>query len=237
VHIVYAWASFLWAFGGRWLDESGELDLDTPQAIEAATFFTDLLRNYGPPAVSSFGWNENRDLFLRGKAAMSIDATVNGAFNENPEFSMVAGKVGYLPMPKHSKATLKGGQHSLITHQMYLNKYSSNKKAAFVFMSWATSKNVQLKSIQIEPNCGMTSRHAIINEIFYEKFGAFKDTMLRALENGNPKYLPNIPEAPFIFLKVGKALSNVLTHTEKAEAALKKVNHEINEIIKKRSSL
>ncbi|MGD9733049.1 MAG: ABC transporter substrate-binding protein [Desulfamplus sp.] len=231
VHIVYAWASFLWAFGGRWLNEKGELDLDTPEAVKSAIFFTDLLRNYGPPASASFGWNENRDIFLTGRAAMSIDATVNGAFNENPKYSAVAGKTGYLPTPKHSKAILKGGQSSLVTHQMYINKHSLNKKQAFTFISWATSKNVQMKSMQIEPNSGTTSRHVINSTIFQEKFGAFTESMLKSLKNGNSNYLPIIPESSLIFEKVGKALSDILLGNEKAEEALKKVNHELNEII------
>ena len=237
VHIVYSWASFLWAFGGRWLDENGRADLHTPEAVQATVFFTDLLRNYGPPAVGTFGWEENRDLFLRGKAAMSIDATVNGAFNENTEISAVAGKVGYAPTPQYSRTKLKGGQSCLITHQMYVSKYSKRKTAAFRFISWATSKHIQLKSIRIEPNCGMTSKCAINSPIFQEKFGAFKQSMLEALENGNSDYLPIIPEAPVVFQKVGKALSNVIRGDEGAEAALERVNHEINAILADEKSL
>ena len=235
VHIVYIWSSFLWGFGGRWLDDEGKLDLDSPEAVQSAFFFTDLLRNYGPPASTTFGWSENRDLFLKGKAAMSIDATVNGAFNENPKFSMVAGKVGYIATPKLSTAILKGGQSSLVTHQMYMNKYGKNKNAAFIFISWATSKNVQLRSIQIEPNCGMTSKSAINSSIFLEKFGAFKNSMLESLANGNPNYLPIIPEAPVIFQKVGKALSDILSGNSSAKDALKNVNRELNDIIAKKS--
>ncbi len=236
VHIVYAWSSFLWAFGGRWLDEKGELDLDSPEAVQAARFFTDLLRKYGPPGSKSFGWEENRDLFLKGKAAMSIDATVNGAFNENPKFSKVVGKVGYIPTPKYSKAHIQGGQASLVTHQLYINRYSQNKDAAFQFISWATSQNLQMRSIEIEPNCGMTSRSVINSTRFSKAFGAFKESLLASLKNGNSKYLPIIPEAGIIFQKVGKALTEVLIGTKEGEDALKKVNQEINEIIRKNST-
>ena len=228
IHIVYAWASFLWGFGGRWLNEKGELELNTPQAIQAATFFTDLLRQYGPPACDSFGWMENRDLFLKGRVAMSIDATVNGAFNEDEKYSLVAGKVGYISTPKSAGAILKGGTTSLITHQMYINQFSKHKDAAFLFVSWATSKNVQLKSIEIEPNCGLTSKFAVNSTAFQEKFGAFRLSMLKSIQEGNPDYLPRIPEGPEIFEKIGQSLSLILSGKETAQSELNRVNHEIN---------
>lgn len=228
IHSIYIWASFLWAFGGRWMDENGRSDLDTPEAVKATAFYTDMLHRYAPPAYNEFGWNENRDLFLSGKAAMSIDTTVNGAFNEDPEKSLVAGKVGYLPTPKSFQATLKGGPSSLVTHQMYLNAYANKKDAAFLFVSWATSKKIQIKGMGVEPNCGVTSKKAMESKIFNEKFGAFKKSMLGALKIGNPEYLPRLSRGPEIFEKVGNALSRVVAGMESPDKAMKRVNYEIN---------
>lgn len=233
IHVVYAWSTFLWAFGGRWFDENGRLDLDSPQAVEATIFFTDLLRSYGPPGVANFGWEENRDLFMRGKVAISIDATVNGAFNENSNLSAVAGKVGYLSTPVKSGINARGGQNSLITHQMYLNKFSKNKEAAFSFMVWATSKQTQLAGIEIEPNCGLTSKSAIHSEVFAENFGAFKDAMLEAAAKGNRAYLPMVPEAKIIIEKVGRLLNSLIKNDQNAVQELKKVNDELNELLAK----
>lgn len=233
IHVVYAWSTFLWAFGGRWFDENGRLDLDSPQAVEATIFFTDLLRSYGPPGIESFGWEENRDLFMRGKIAISIDATVNGAFNESKNLSAVAGKVGYISTPVKSGINVRGGQNSLITHQMYLNKFSKNKEAAFRFMVWATSKQTQLAGIEIEPNCGLTSKSAIHSEVFAENFGAFKDAMLEAAAKGNREYLPMVPEAKIIIAKVGQLLASLIKNNSNVAQKLKKVNDELNELLAK----
>ncbi len=233
IHVVYSWSTFLWAFGGRWFDEKGRLELDSPQALEATLFFTDLLKNYGPPGVENFGWVENRDLFMRGKAAMSIDATVNGAFNENERLSKVNGKVGYVSSPVKTGVELKGGQNSLITHQMYINRFSKNKKAAFSFLAWATSKETQLASIEIEPNCGLTSIMAINSDVFAKNFGAFKEGMLEAAASGNREYLPMAPESKMIIEKVGKLLTSLIRDNKNAKQELIKLNDEINGILGK----
>lgn len=231
IHSVYIWASFLWGFGGHWIDDQGKADLFTPEAIAATQFYSDLLNKFAPPAHSQFGWIENRDIFIRGKAAMSIDATVNGAFNEDPGRSRVAGKVGYTLVPKKAGVTLKGGHTSLVTHQMYINRYSNNKRAAFLFIAWATSKQVQLKGLEIAPNCGVSSKTALNSEIYKKKFGPFRESMLEALKHGNPDYIPTLKEGPFMFEKTGKILSQVVAGKRTASNAMKELNLKINKYL------
>ncbi len=231
IHSVYIWSTFLWSFGGRWINEQGRSELDSPEAIKAAEFYSDLLNNYGPPGYSGFGWIENRDIFIRGRAAMSIDATVNGAFNEDTKISVVAGKTGYAGVPAAKGIKLKGGNSALVTHQMYINAYSKKKEAAFLFISWATSKKTQLRGLNHEPNSGVSSKTAINSALYNKKFGSFKKTMLESLKKGNPDYLPRVAQGPVIFQKTGEALSRILSGNEKAEEAMKRVNREINDIL------
>ena len=145
-----------------------------------------------------------------------------------------SGKTGYAITPVAAGVKLKGGQCSLITHQLFLNKYGRNKDAAFVFISWATSKQVQMKGLEIEPDCGITSRTVLKSNLYQKKYGTFEGSMMEALNNGNPKYIPTIPEGPAIFEKTGEALSRVLSGKETAESAMTRVNRDINENILKR---
>ncbi|KIL39124.1 sugar ABC transporter substrate-binding protein [Gordoniibacillus kamchatkensis] len=227
---VYVWATFLWGFGGQWINANGKSDLATPEAAKALNFYKDILTKYGPTGVANFGWQENRLLFQQGKAAMTIDATVNGAFNEDPKESSVVGKVGYAPVPTQT-GNPKGGASSLAVHGMYLAKDSKNKEAAWLFMSWATSKDQQIKSMSIDPNSGVSSLSAMKNEVFLSKFGAFKDTMLAAIEKGNPNYLPQIPQANEIINNTGVAISKALTGHTSAEQALKEANDLNNKVL------
>lgn len=215
---VYIWASYLWGMGGSFLTD-GQSSLNTPEAVEALTAFARVLREYGPVGVANIGWEENRVLFQQGKAAMTIDATVNGAFNEDPAVSTVVGKVGYAPVPTQTDNP-KGGSSSLAAFGLYVAADSRQQEAAWLFTSWATSKQAQIKSLELEPNSGVTSIAAMASDVFTQRYGAFKDAMLESISRGNTQYLPTVPQASEIINNTGIAVSKVLTGTASAADAL-----------------
>lgn len=233
IHVLYTWAGFLWGYGGRWLDEAGKLDLATPEAIKAAEVYAAVLRDYGPQGYANFGWQENRLMFQQGKAAMTIDATVNGAYCEDPNESLVVGKVGYAPVPAAAGVAQKGGQHALAVHEMFISKFSKNPEAAFLFMTWALSPETQSKCMEIESHSGVSSLSAMQSDAFKAKYGAFTDGMLAALDKANVDYIPQNQFAQEIINRVGTAMSQVLAGTKSAADALTAVNEEVNtEVIK-----
>lgn len=228
---AYVWSAFLWGFGGQWLDAEGKSAVNSPEAVKSLEFYADLLRQYGPKGVANFGWQENRLLFQQGQAAMTIDATVNGAYNEDEKESSIVGKVGYAPVPVQS-GELKGGASSLAVHGMFLSKDSKNKEAAWLFMSWATAKEQQIKSFGIAPNAGVSSLAAMDSEEFSKKYGAFKDGMLEAIENGNANYLPQVAQTNEIINNTGVAISKALSGLP-AKAALDEANELNNKTLGK----
>lgn len=233
IHVLFTWSGFLWGFGGRWLDEEGKLDVASPEAIKAAEVYADLLANYGPQGYANFGWQENRLMFQQGKAAMTIDATVNGAYCEDPNESVIVGKVGYAPVPAGEGVVQQGGQHALAVHEMYISKFSKNPEAAFMFMTWALSAQTQAKCMQIESHCGVSSLGAMQSDVFKEKYGAFTDGMLAAIDQANVDYVPQNQFAQEIINRVGTAMSQVLAGTKSAQDALTEVNQVVNtEVIK-----
>jgi len=216
---VYVWAAYLWGFGGSFLDPQGKSALATPEGIAALQAFTRVLKNYGPIGVANFGWEENRLLFQQGKAAMTLDATVNGAYNEDPSASSVVGKVGYVPVPMKSTSP-KGGSSSLAVHSLYVSAVSHNRQAATLFAAWATAKEQQLKSMESDPNSGITSLTALNGASFGRRYGAFKAAMLAAIARGNPQYLPTIDKANEVINNTGIAVSKALAGTANAADAL-----------------
>lgn len=228
---VYIWASYLWGLGGSFLTDDGKSALDTPEAANALDKFAHVLRNYGPVGVANMGWEENRLLFQQGKAAMTLDATVNGAFNEDPSVSTVAGKVGYAPVPVQT-AKPKGGSSSLSVFGLYVANASKQKEAAWLFISWATSRQQQIHSLDTDPNSGVTSLGAMNSPVFDKRYGAFKEAMLASLANGNPQYLPTVPQANEIINNAGIAVSKVIAGTASAVDALKEANDLNNAALK-----
>lgn len=220
---TFAWAAFLWGYGGQWIDSSGKSAISSPQAIEATKAFVNVLKNYGPIGAANFGWQENRLVFQQGKAAMTIDSTVNGGFNEDPKQSSVVGKVGYAPVPAQP-GDRPGNSGALQVHGLYISSDSKNQDAAWKFISWATNKQTQVKSVALNPNAGVSSLSAINSDAFTQRYGAFKDGMLAALKNGNAKYLPTVPQSTQIINITGIALSEALAGTRSVESALKAAN-------------
>ncbi|MBZ5762375.1 sugar ABC transporter substrate-binding protein [Rhizobium sp. VS19-DR104.2] len=220
---VYVWAGWLWGYGGEFISKDGKSALGSDEAAKSLDAFANLLRSYGPVGVANFGWEENHTLFQQGKAGMTMDATVNGAFNEDPSVSSVVGKVGYVPVPAQSDK-LKGGSSSLAVHSLYVTSASKQKEAAWLFSSWATAKEQQLKSFGIAPNSGVTSQGAMNSEEFNKRYGAFKEAMLASIAKGNPQYLPTVQAANEIINNAGIAVSKVLAGTASAKDALAEAN-------------
>ncbi len=224
---VYVWAAYLWGYGGLFLDAQGKSALATSQGVAALEAFTKVLNDYGPVGVANFGWEENRLLFQQGKAAITLDATVNGAYNEDPSASSVAGKVGYVPVPMQS-ASPKGGSSSLAVHSLYVSADSQHQEAATLFAAWATAKEQQSKSMDTDPNSGVTSLTALNGEVFTKKYGAFKDAMLAAISHGNPQYLPTIAKANEVINNTGIGVSKALAGSLSAADALKEADEANN---------
>ncbi len=227
VQAVFIWSSFLHAFGGEWFNEDGRLMTDSPEAIEAAQFFADILNDYGPPGVANFGWDENRLAFTNGSTAITLDATTNGAYNEDPNESQVVGKVGYISTPL-APGVDPQGTSALAVHSLMINKASANPEAAFLFASWASNKEQQIRGLEIEPHCSVTSLAAMDSDIFNTKYGAFKEAMLAAIENGSPDYMPTNADANEVIEKIGTALSEIMVGNKDAATVMTEATADIN---------
>jgi ABC-type glycerol-3-phosphate transport system substrate-binding protein len=222
IQSVYPWSGFLRAFGGDYFDKSGKIDINSDAAVKAAQFWGDLLKNYGPAGVGNFDWEQNRIAFTQGKAAMTIDATANGPYNEDASASTIAGKVGYAPIPYAIPDPPKSGNtdNSLNVHALYLSSFSKNKDAAYKFMAWATSKAVQENAVKTTEAVGVTLTDVLEGAEYKQKYAPFQEAVLSQLKTGNVNYLPSGQDANTIITQVGQSLSQILAGEQSAKQAL-----------------
>ena len=82
--------------------------------------------------------------------------------------------------------------------------------------------------MDVEPHCGVSSLKAIESDAFQDKYAAFGNDMVKALEVANPLYVPTNTEANEIINKVGTALSKCLVESDNIAAILKEVNDDVN---------
>jgi sorbitol/mannitol transport system substrate-binding protein len=218
------------AFGARWFDEQWRPELTSPEWKAAADFYVNTLKNYGPPGVSSNGFNETLALFNSGKCAIWVDASVAGSFTTDKEQSRVVDSVGFAPAPV--EVTDKGSSW-LYAWSLAIPATSQHKDAAKAFTTWATSKEyiqlvAQKDGITNVPPGTRTSTYSDA----YLKAAPFAKVTLEMMKHADPthpsaKPVPyvgiqyvTIPEFQAIGTSVGKLFSAALTGQTSVEQAL-----------------
>jgi len=217
-------------FGARWFDEQWQPELTSPEWTAAANFYVDTLKKYGPPGVSSNGFNETLALFNSGKCAIWVDASVAGSFTTDKEQSKVVDSVGFAPAPV--EVTSKGASW-LYAWSLAIPSSSKHKQAAKSFAIWATSKEyVQL----VAEKDGVTNvppgtRTSTYNDAYLQA-APFAKVTLQMMQNADPKN-PSAKPVPYVGIQyvtiaefqaigtsVGKLFSAALTGQMSVEQAL-----------------
>ena len=135
----YTWAHWLYANGGSWLTPDGKPGINTPAAIAAAQQYVRLLRSYGDPGVTDNGPMEVQTHFLQGRAAMILDASSWAGIFSDPQKSKVVGKWEGTLAPSGPA----GVTYELWAWSLALSPFSEKKTAAWLFIQWATSQEIQ----------------------------------------------------------------------------------------------
>ena len=212
------------SFGGQWFDQQWRTRIDTPEWNRAITYYSNLLRQFGPPGATSNGFNENLALFAGGRCGMWIDATVAAGLLFDPKQSQVSDKVGFAPMPT---GEFKGGPTWLWSWNLAIPATSKQKDAAKTFVTWATSKEyVKLVAgangwVAVPPG----TRQSTYDSPEYKSAAPFADFVQKAIAGANPTgstkaprpytgaQFVAIPEFQGIGTQVGQTIASTLTGT------------------------
>lgn len=129
------YAAYLHAMGGTWLDEAHRFTINGPTSLAALDRLGRLLRNYAPPNISEFDWQEASSLFMDGRAAIYIEGSSVFPLIEHSGKSRVTGQVGYAVFP----AGPGGPGTTIAVRGLAIGRHSSNPGAAWLFLQWASS--------------------------------------------------------------------------------------------------
>lgn len=152
---VTQFSSFLYSFGGDWVDESGKAAVSTPEAKEAYAFYGGLIKDHGPANVSTdMGWPEAMAIFTQGKAAFYTEANSLYKNATDPAKSKVSGTVGFAAFPEGPAGSKP---YSIPSWALGVNESSENQDNAWKFIEWATSKAQTLENQKAGVPGGRTS--------------------------------------------------------------------------------
>ncbi|CAN7723505.1 sugar ABC transporter substrate-binding protein [Rhizobium sp. LjRoot98] len=217
--------------GGKWFDMDWKPQLDSGPWHKAVTLYVDLLNKYGPPGVTSNGYNETRALFASGKCGMWIDATVAAGYLFDPAESKVASSVGFTNAPI---ADVPNGAALQWAWALAIPNSSTKADIAKGFIAWATSKeyvrNVGEKKgwIAIPPG----TRQSTYDLKEYQDaapFANFVKTAILSADPTKPSVDPvpymgityaSIPEYQSIGTEVGQQIAAAVAGQQTVDAAL-----------------
>jgi len=205
---------------------------DTQAAIDAGLWYQKIMRECGPPGNIGFNWNECQTTFMQGRAAMWWDGIGFSAPLLDKTKSRIVDKVGFAPVPAGPKA------HNCATFidGMGIPATAKNKKAAWMYLQWVTSKPVQYEQLRsgagTPPRLSAYGREDIVKNSAFPK--EWFDTTTASLKMARPGLPVIVPVTEFRDT-IGVGLTNIVggadvaTELKKATAAFQPVLDKSNE--------
>lgn len=134
--LAYTFSNMLHNMGGSYMLD-GKSNLCSAKGKEALDTYSRLLRDYGPPGVVNYTFNQISALYQTGRAAMAFESS-------NELRTVMAGgqrlkDTGIEPFP----AGEAGQVPTAIGWGMAVSAYSKQPDAAWYFVQWATSPEIQ----------------------------------------------------------------------------------------------
>ena len=124
--------------------KDGKLDtgLDSPQSVAFHTDYVAMIKACAPSSFANDNWYQVVDGLSSGRAAMAIDSNMFGFWNDVPDKAAASGQIAFAPPPRAPGA--KSFNSNIWIWSLAMNAASQKKGAAWLFMQWATSKEVDL---------------------------------------------------------------------------------------------
>jgi multiple sugar transport system substrate-binding protein len=205
---VPVWTSFMQGWEVPPVAEDNSLNTTSEAAVAAAEYYQTLLANYAPPGVSGFNWNECQTSFSQGTVGMWFDGIGFAAPLENPDESLVVGKVGYGLQPAGPVARHAG----TFGDGMGIAATTSKIGPAYLYSQWSTGVEVGKRILEI--GAGAPPRNSIYADEEFLSTLTIPQGWVEALVASGEIGLPSLPEiVPVTEFRdiFGIALTNMIT--------------------------
>jgi multiple sugar transport system substrate-binding protein len=227
VQLQCTYDNMLWSFGGEWYDENYRPTINSQAAVDALEYFKSLIP-FAPRGVLTYDWDENARAFAQGTAAMTIQWQNAAPTFYDPEKSKIVGKFKFTKVlgkkqPDGSiKRTPTFGGWSL-----QIPKDSKHKEAAWEFMVWASSRELDPRLAYSQPG----SRFSGLEDPEIQKKYIEYPGMLESLPiaKGRPRIAPYSELADALEV----ALSEAMTGAKSSKKALDEANGRFEFTLKK----
>lgn len=234
--VMWPFPQVIYAFGGRIVkDFPNDMHpvMDSPEVIKAAEYYAELLQKYGYKGTLSAHYRDVSAAMQQGKMAMLIDGHPGVGPYEDPEKSIVAGKLGFHFVPGGPA----GRWPAFGAHGLAIPAGSKNKEAAWEFIKWALSTERQLRGGLEKGEIALTRKSVLLHPDYIKKFNYADGQLMRVLAEQFDQYVqsfyrPMTAEWGDVEDICAIAMSEILAGEKSAEEALKEANKQLYEIYK-----
>jgi len=233
------WTAWLWANGGSIFDAEGFFAGGDAQGLAGLEYLSRLHENM-PPLVDEWTWDGQAQSLLQGLAGVTVTWGELFPATDDPRLSLVPGLMEAAPPPRanvlRSPRDAGFGEIPNIGHQggsaLAISRYSNQQDAAWIFLQWATSRDVQTRASLLGGGASPT-RASVFNDPRIREsatvragttrhFGAIRDTIDTLM--GSEPTLPTWPDisSDVIPRELGRYFSGEHASPGAAMAVIKK---------------
>ncbi|OAS82604.1 extracellular solute-binding protein [Metabacillus litoralis] len=239
------YSNILAGYGGDYFEDTelgavgksnpGKSAMTSDAAKKSAELYKKII-DVSAPGSTSWDWSGLGEGFAAGDIAMAPEWHEFSSMFENPDSSKVVGKVSWASLPKGDVRQA----HSYGGTGIGINKYGTDeeKKAAWLFLVWATSPQAQYMILKSEVGGSTPTRHSVydIEEVQKGMQAGTEESKqmpnllpmkvtLEAWKEENVYMRPKVPQWPqidtFIFTELSKMLADQQTPEETVEEIAK----------------
>ncbi|MDE0306844.1 MAG: sugar ABC transporter substrate-binding protein [Albidovulum sp.] len=225
---IMIWFTMLSGLGGSIFNDDWKPAFNGPVGIEATNRFIDLHLKHGVTPIGANAYTHYESIleFQQGRAAMIPSFEYFFSTLKHPEESAVAETVAVAPYPRWEDGRRVGMVGGL---GWGINKKSERIGAAWEFLKWSTSPEVQKAAVLSGGSAvvlhNSTHKDEQLNELFDNMFAMKLESMMSG------DVLPIIPEAAQINTVLGPTFSSIIAGEFSVEEGLNQAAEEIEQIM------
>ena len=226
----YTFSVFLHNLGGQYL-AGGKSNLSSKAGVDALRYYSALLKDYGPPGVVNYTFYQISSLYREGKAAMAFESSNELGSKMEGGARLNDTAITLLPAGP-------GGSHpTVIGWGLSLSAFSKRQGAAWLFMQWATSKEMQAK-LALE---GIAPpRASVAGGAEYQRWvkeqpvrQAWVTALGEMARTGTSEVGPNMEQQPAAREAIGDAVNRIILGQATPEQAAAEADKLINQLLEK----
>jgi multiple sugar transport system substrate-binding protein len=142
--ISYAVSGFIYNSGGDFATPDGKPGLCQPNSIKGAEMYANLLKDYGPPGAANHTFTQVIEMLGQGRLAMTHESS-----NEFANIMKFPGRdkdIGIKVLPKGKESGVS--KPIVFGWGLSVSNFSTKKDAAWYFLQWATSSEMQTRLVK-----------------------------------------------------------------------------------------